>query len=488
MKLKRGIAFFLAASALVSLSACSSGTTTESASTAASSDESSVDDDIRNPVDVSDLSLGGLSEAENIEPAELTYLGSYNITTAGDVKPAYKYFNENYDCTIKCTIVGSDSISSRLTTAIASGESPDLIDYTENVFPLMMSKSMLTPLEDYMDLSAPQWAGLESYINKYKWGGHNYYYPWSYNVSPIFLMYNRGLFSELHIDDPKDLYDSGDWDWDSFKKCIQDFMDSDPDGKRQGLYGYTATAMFDSTGVPLIEIGEDGMLKSNLVNPNIERAANFLQDLKREGLALYPEGDYMNVDEGPLVEGLSAFQAMGEWKFAGYAQRMEEDPSLDFFLVPFPRDPQADEYYISMSTFGYMVPANAQHVEQAAVFINCCRLSKTDEALIETTKDSIMADKHYNEEQYEFILGFQQIENYHPIVDEPYGMDDTTADLIRQMIDNVVFQSGDETLNNKSWTQMREENSAVIDAQVAYYNDLISNKNGVAPSDDASEA
>ncbi|MCH5325093.1 MAG: extracellular solute-binding protein [Eubacterium sp.] len=480
MKLKRTLAAILAVSSVISLSACSSGTTstTQNTSSQEESSESSIDDDIRNPVDVNDLELSGLVEAEDIEPAELTYLGNYNITTAGDVKPAYKYFEENYGCTIKCKIVSSSAISERLTTMISSGESPDLIDYAENVFPLMMSKAMLTPLEDYMDMSAPQWAGLESYINKYVWGGHNYYYPWSYNVSPIFLMYNRGLFEELHIDDPKELYDEGKWDWDALKRCLQQFKDSQEG--REGIYGYTATAPFDSTGVPLIEINEDGMLQSNLVDPNIERAANFLQDLKREGLALYPEGGYQNVDEAPLVEGLSAFQAMGEWKFAGYAQRMQDDPSQNYFLVPWPKDPSADEYYIGMSTFGYMVPAGAEHVQQAAVFINCCRLSKTDEALVETTKDSIMKDKGYNEEQYEFILGFQQVQNFNPVIDEPYGMDDTTATIIRQMIDNVIFQGDDETLNSKSWTQMREENRNAIDAQVAYYNDLITNSNGVA--------
>lgn len=33
-----------------------------------------------------------------------------------------------------------------------------------------MSKNMYTPLEEYMNMSAPQWAGVESYINQYKWG------------------------------------------------------------------------------------------------------------------------------------------------------------------------------------------------------------------------------------------------------------------------------------------------------------------------------
>ncbi|MFR4023231.1 MAG: hypothetical protein ACLTZI_09655 [[Eubacterium] siraeum] len=64
-------------------------------------------------------------------------------------------------------------------------------------------------------MSAPQWAGVESYINQYKWGGKNYYYPWAYNVSPNFLVYNRGVFEQIGIEDPKELYDKGEWTWDT---------------------------------------------------------------------------------------------------------------------------------------------------------------------------------------------------------------------------------------------------------------------------------
>ena len=484
MKFNRAIAGILAVCSVISLSACSgSGTTQESQQQTTASDTSSVDDDIRNPVDVSNISL---EVTENdIEPAELSYLGVYDLTVAGDIKPAYKYFQENYDCSIKAKVVGSDAIQPRLTAMIASDESPDLIDYSENVFPLMMSKSMLTPLDDYIDLSSPQWSGLEQYINKYKWGGHNYYYPWNFTASPYFLIYNRGLFSELNLPDPKELYDSGDWDWDALKGILQDFVDSEEG--RNGLYGYTATSFFDSTGVPLISIDENGMLESNLVDANIERAANFMQDLKREELTITPT-DYINVSKEPIVEGMSAFQAMGTWIITDYSKLMTKDPSLDIFFVPFPRDPQADKYYVTMNAFGYLVPAGAKHVEQATVFINCCRLSKTDEALIETTKESIMKDKEYTEEQYDFLVGFENIAEYNGVVDEPYGMDTESADVLRQMIDNVVFTMGDTELNAKSWTQMREENSGVINAQVEYYNGLITNSNGMAPSDSSEAA
>ena len=473
---KRILAGIMAGTTALSFAAC----TTESSSSTSSSTESAnstyfttIDDEIENPVSIDNISIDA---GDKVEPAELIYLGCYDITTAGDVKPAYKYFSANYDCTIKCTIVGSLQILEKLTTAISSGDSPDLVDYADNTFPLIMSKNMYTTLDDYMDLSAPQWSGLEEYINKYKWNGKNYYYPWAYNVSPYFLVYNRGLYEELGIDDPKELYDEGNWTWDTMTDCIRKFIDSDVNGERTGLYGatsYAAQSIINSTGTPLISVGDDGKLVGNFDNANVDRAANFMQSLKKEGLASFQEG-VIDVDTVPIKDGTAAFQAMGEWIISGYARDMTKDDTLDYFFVPFPRDPSADDYYYSMTTFGYLVPAGSKYAKQASVFINCCRLSNTDEDLKATTKESIMKNKKYTDEMYDFLISFKEINNFKAIVDEPYGLDETTGQIIKDILGNTLFDLQNETYAGQSWTQMREANIGAINKQIDYYNGLLS--------------
>ena len=482
MKLKRILAGILAVSTVLTATACNGNTDsgTSSNSVPETTTETTIDDEIDNPVDIGNISVDA---GEKVEPATLMYMGNYDIRTAGDVKPAYKYFQENYDCDIEVTIVNFLQILEKLTAAISSGESPDLVDYQDNVFPLMMSKNLYTPLEDVMDLSAPQWSGLEDYINKFKWNGHNYYYPWSYDVSPYFLIYNRGLFEEIGIEDPKELYESGDWDWTTFKECCQKFVDSQ-DG-RLGLYGagqYSATSFIDSTGTPLLTIEDDGKLVCNLVNADVERATTFMSDLYKEGLAGFAE-NYMDVSEQPITEGLNAFQGMGGWIITNYAKRMvaaeKKGSSMDIFFVPFPRDPNADDYYYSMSTFGYLVPAGSKHVEQASVFINCCRLSVTDDALAETTKESIMKNKKYTEEMYEFMQQFKEVEKFNCIIDQPYGLDENTAEIIKGMLAAVLFNNYENFLD-MSWTQLREANSGAILQQVDYYNGLIQSGNAAS--------
>ena len=473
---KRIFAGLMAGTTALSFAACtteSSSSTSSSTVSANSTYFTTIDDEIENPVSIDNISIDA---GDKVEPAELIYLGCYDITTAGDVKPAYKYFSANYDCTIKCTIVGSLQILEKLTTAISSGDSPDLVDYADSTFPLIMSKNMYTPLDEYMDLSAPQWSGLEEYINNYRWNGNNYYYSWAYNVSPYFLVYNRGLYEELGIDDPKELYDEGNWTWDTMTDCIRKFIDSDVNGERTGLYGataYAAQSIINSTGTPLISVGDDGKLVGNFDNANVDRAANFMQSLKKEGLASFQEG-VIDVDTVPIKDGTAAFQAMGEWIISGYARDMTKDDTLDYFFVPFPRDPSADDYYYSMTTFGYLVPAGSKYAKQASVFINCCRLSNTDEDLKATTKESIMKNKKYTDEMYDFLIGFKEINNFKAVVDEPYGLDETTGQIIKDILGNTLFDLQNETYAGQSWTQMREANIGAINKQIDYYNGLLS--------------
>ena len=473
---KRIFAGLMAGTTALSFAACtteSSSSTSRSTESANSTYFTTIDDEIENPVSIDNISIDA---GDKVDPAELIYLGCYDITTAGDVKPAYKYFSANYDCTIKCTIVGSLQILEKLTTAISSGDSPDLVDYADSTFPLIMSKNMYTPLDEYMDLSAPQWSGLDGYINNYRWNGNNYYYPWAYNVSPYFLVYNRGLYEELGIDDPKELYDEGNWTWDTMTDCIRKFIDSDVNGERTGLYGataYAAQSIINSTGTPLISVGDDGKLVGNFDNANVDRAANFMQSLKKEGLASFQEG-VIDVDTVPIKDGTAAFQAMGEWIISGYARDMTKDDTLDYFFVPFPRDPSADDYYYSMTTFGYLVPAGSKYAKQASVFINCCRLSNTDEDLKATTKESIMKNKKYTDEMYDFLISFKEINNFKAVVDEPYGMDETTGQIIKDILGNTLFDLQNETYAGQSWTQMREANIGAINKQIDYYNGLLS--------------
>lgn len=460
-KFKKSLALLLCMATVLSMTACGDAGAGETSTT-----ETTIDDDIENSVDVGDISVDPGVKGE-IEPVELQYVGCYDLTKAGDVKPAYKYFQENYNCSIKVQIVGSMDIEETVSKLIVSDSAPDLVDKQDNTYPHWVSKNYYTALDDYMDLSAPQWAGLEKYINKYTWNGEHYYYPWSYDVSPFFLIYNRGIFEQEGIKDPKELYDEGNWNWNTFKDCMVQFMNND--SERTGLYGAIQTSFVDTTGTAFIEMGADGKLINNMRNASVERAQLFLEDLRKQGISKF-FGDYIDVNEEPIIDGKTAFQSMGGWIITNYARKMANNDSLDIFFVPYPQDPNADDYYLNMSTFGYLVPKGSKNIKQACVFINCARLSVTDESLATTTKESIMKNKKYTEEMYTFLQEFKKVDNFSCIIDEPFGFDTDTVTIVKDLLNKVAF---DHTEEQQTWTQMRETNYSIIQDKIDYYNAFI---------------
>lgn len=450
-------------------------TTTTSAAPAITT--TTIDDELENPVDISGIEID--FEAIKLENPRLTYLGNYDMTKAGDIKPAVKFYEAHYaegfeipegEKVITYENVAFDAIQDTLAAKIQADMSPDLVDKQDNTFPHWMSKNLYEDLTPYMDMTLPQWAGIQKYIDRYAWNGKHYYYPWNYDVSPEWLIYNRGLMEEMGLKDPKELYDEGNWTWDTFIDTVNQFVTKSTADYPIGLYGaYPLDNFISSTGTMLIGVGADGLIENNMRSTAVERAALFLEENIRRtgyGRANY-SSDFNNVSIEPVVNGFAAFQSMGGWVITNYFRNY---PETNTFIVPFPRDPQADEYYMRASSFGYLVPKGSKNVEGACCFINCCRMTITDPELAATTKESLMKNKKYTEEVYDFLNQFKSIENYNAIIDESYCFDKETKDLLQTMLVNVAF---DQSAEQQSWTTMREENYGLIQDLIDKYNALI---------------
>ncbi len=421
-----------------------------------------LDDDLKNPVDLSNVEIDKTTTLEN---PNITYLGFYDFRLSGDIKPAVKLFEETYGGTIEYYPTTWAERTDRLATLILSGDSPDLVDKDGNTFPHLMSLDMYEDLTDYIDLTLPQWKGMEDIVNSFTWDNKHYYYPWVAEASPYWLMYNGSLFEDYGIDNPNELYDAGNWTWDTYKSCMVNFVDNVPDALC-GYYGVNGFSIFDSTGVPVIGI-ENGKLVNNMRNQKIERAALFLEELRRDGLAYRGEGMY-GTEADPLLNGLSAFQGIGIWMYAGYCN---DHADSDIKIVPFPRDPAADDYYYSVSTFGYLVPRGSKNIEGAAAFINMIRLVQIDEELGAITKQSEMTEKGYTSEQYDYIKSFHDIGNFSFVNDIYEGFDADTNNAIADVVGNITFVTDE---NSESWAQLREEYEYLISEALNGYNSSLS--------------
>ena len=423
--------------------------------TSATTTTNTADDDIRNPVDIS-----GFVEEKTLEDPNLTYYGFYDMRVAGDIKPGVKLFEETYGGNIDYLQCTWAEHMDKLQTLIASGDSPDLVDKVDLTFPNLISKNVYEDLTDYIDLSQPHWAGYDQLVEQYTYNGLQCYYPFTANALPNCLIYNKTKFDSLGLDDPKEMYDTGNWTWDTFKETMINFMDRDPDAIG-GVYGLVSQDIIVTTGTPVIGM-DGGSIVNNVSSANVERATNYLMELRKENLAVRGEGMWSN-ESAPLATGKVAFLGVGQWKITDFCKDYTE---YEFGFVPYPRDPAADSYYYNTTSFGYMVPKGSDNVEGAAAFIDIMRQCGTDPELKAVVKESIMNDKQYSDEQYEFLTSFEAIESFDMVVNQYAGISSELTTVFDEMMTNLAFEQGD---NQKSWTQLRSEYEGIIESELSSF-------------------
>ncbi|MGN0595995.1 MAG: ABC transporter substrate-binding protein [Ruminiclostridium sp.] len=449
-RLKKAIAFLICIAAIQAFSAC--GNSTPSVTPA--SEETSITEVSEN------IRFAEIPENTDISGTTLKYFGSGDIAEEYSLKPAYSFFSQKYNAAIETEIAAEAEIMDKLSVYISSDKSPDLVDARDNTFPYYIAKNMYEPLDQYMDMTAPQWDGLSAFIENYSVGGKHYYYPCNYYVSPVLLAYDRGKFEELGIDDPYTLYHGDSWTWNSFYSCMSEFAEKCGVDNPFGVCGALNSSAICSTGKPLVGC-KKGQLVNNIGSSEIEKAQNFLQKLQSEGL--------WNQGGNRLIDGNTAFEAVENRCLVDFLSASNNDENADIFFVPFPRNSTNRNYYYQLDDFGYMVPSGSKNIQAACMFINCVRLTQTDDDLSEATKQSIMSQKNITDEQYQFWDSLHHPENYaNLVVDYSMGFDESTVnEIILPMLETAPL---DEAAENQTFAEIREAYSPLLQEAVESMN------------------
>lgn len=399
----------------------------------------------------------------------INYLGFYNPIEAGDIIPAWEYYKETYgfngEAEFNYIKNSYGTMREKLSALISSDDAPDLIDKMSDTYPLWISNNMFEPLDDYIDLTSEEWAPVAPYVENYSWNGKHYLYPWSVEAAPDMLIYNRTIFQQEGITEPLELYRSGDWNWNTMKDILVQFTSNRSD--RVGIYGSGVTTQFfmNTTGVAILGKSADGKMQNNLTDLNIDRAAAFVEQLRKEGLTKqFISADVtQDVEQSYLNNGDAAFHSGGKWLITGYFKNYDNE----FFAVPFPKDPESDTYYMRGLAFGYLVPRGAKNVQNAVNFISSNRMARYDDALKEKVFASTMDEKGYSQEMSDFLMEFYTVENYNLVIDEPFGFDADVNTALTGILDKIAFDQSQE----QTWNQMKMEVSDIFSTVIDSYND-----------------
>lgn len=315
---------------------------------------------------------------------------------------------------------------------------------------------MFEPFDDYLDFDSDLWSsGAKKLSDEHTLGGKHYVAVVSTDAGCV-CIYNKKTISENGLPDPAELLAEGNWNWDTFKDMCVEF--TDPENKKYGFDGWWFEInLLLTTGKPVIDM-KDGVITSNLMSAEMERAENFMLDMNKMQLPL-PKAEYNWVEQPQrIAEGTTLFYPCGVWAlYEADLSKFGEQGEIMF--VPMPKDPKADEYYLPSGVDAYALCKSAPNPEGAAAFMKCKLMAVGDEKTQEIAEKQYREDYGWTDEMIDMWHTTKELTNENPVIDFYAGTSSDIYDLVHNPIKDASY-------NGKEWSTTRDEISSAVQNEI----------------------
>lgn len=419
------------------------------------------------------------AEAVDVSGQTITWLADFDLNPAENEQRscAVALFEDVYGAKINFVSTTNQDKFTKLSEMINSGEEVDMFPYDASAFPIGVVKDQYQPLDPYFDIlgindNSGLWDDMLGTINKLEYDGQHYVIPYDLS-NPVVITYSRKLMKENKLDDPYELYLKGEWDYDVMMKMMKKFVDNNSGYTRYGINGSFGQSLLQCTGGTIVTY-EDGVFSNNIKSSEIESAGKFMQKLSEQNLV-----DRSYIGHFPM-DNSSLFFAMGSWSL-GESNAL--NPDSDLMIVPFPKSPDSDEYYITCDFNAKMLVKNSTKGEAVAAYIKCERLAATEEKYDSDRKKQALAVKKsasgkvksfITEEQYDALQSYLDTENFTPAFDFAYGMGEemNNQNSHRYASRGAANNIAEALLNGSvtSWKTLQDEQKKAIDNCVKEFN------------------
>ncbi|MGN0603401.1 MAG: ABC transporter substrate-binding protein [Oscillospiraceae bacterium] len=376
-----------------------------------------------------------------------------NPSTEGASKSvALEMFEQKYGGKIEWVPTTWEARFDDLTKKIIGGEGIDIFpgDDTSNL-PNGIIKDMFQPVDDYIDINSPVWQHVSQGMELFNFGGKHYEMVTSIAPWQV-VLYDKSTIEAQGFEDPWDLYEKGEWNWDTFKSMLYDFVD--PDASQYGLDGYwTEKALLLSAGVPMVGRSADGGVQSNINDPTVEMAMNFQYELNQNGMKFPREQFSWHEQPQMLGEGSQLFYIIGPWavRMAPEAWTICVEPE-NLGVAPVP-SPAGSDPYQDAQIKGYVLCKGAGNPQGAALFAECDILGSMDEGTIAISDRKAMDDFKWSQEIIDKMKEIEELTRQYPVIDLSAGCSKDIASLTTDGGDQMGMRAA---FDGTDWATMRE--------------------------------
>lgn len=414
--------------------------------------------------------LEGLPDIE-LENKEVNWLAHYamNPNTDQAASADLKLFELKYGGKVIDNVTTWNSRYTDLAKLVLAGNAPDCFPADDmDAFPKGAIREMFQPIDDYIDFDDALWSEVSTAADSFSIKDDHYVAVIEVQPS-IVCIYNKKTMEANGFDDPAELFANGEWTLDVFVQMCKDFVNADEEKySLDGFWYYDAIQQ--TTGVPMIELSDDGTLVSNLNDPKIEAVENVMYDLSKSEV-VWPRKDHnwetrCGNDGKGVGEGKTLFVPMGLWGLTGVPEVTAnwgdvEKGEVMFVPMPLNTDGGNETHWISSRVNGYLLCSGAKNPEGWAALMACKRACNLDEDIRELGENQLRNDYKWTEEMIDMKNTIYEMALETPVFEFHQGVTDELATLFANTICSATMNDGGE--GTKSWTQTVSENQGTVD-------------------------
>ncbi|MEJ6951461.1 ABC transporter substrate-binding protein [Natronospora cellulosivora (SeqCode)] len=198
---------------------------------------------------------------------------------------------------------------------------------------------------------------------------------------PFFGIYwNKTLFEEQGLPDLQEIYERGDWNWDTFLEvAIDGTRDTTGDGEidqygfvSHNWWGIQEKDWFVVNNAPLIR-DEDGRMVYGLDHPAAIETWEFLNEMHELGVASTQHGRW---GFNAFVDEEAVMVSTNPWGASGFPNQ-----EFDYGFVPMPKGPSAEEYVApSYQIWRWAIPVTTREDPEALMALHSALFMTSDDA------------------------------------------------------------------------------------------------------------
>lgn len=402
-------------------------------------------------------------EPADIRGMEIVWLSDYDLNAqVGQERPTpVALFEDLYGGKIRFVQTSLKNKYNTLSAMILAGDEVDMFEYEEGEFPKGVLSQQFQALDPYfrsMGMNYDIWENMEDIIESLEYKGEHYVIPYSFS-NPVVMTYSRKLIRDYGLDDPYELYQNDQWNWDTFMNIAESYRSKT--GK-PAVRGDLGNSLIHSSGYRLIGY-RNGKLVSNINHAPLRYAELFMQEIGRKSLYSTTWSDSYTTE--------TLFFVNNSWTLG---TSNVNNSGMDLMVVPVPKDPDVEGNYIICDLDAKLLVKNSTKGDAVATYIMCERIVASQPeykagakayATTPVTSSSGAVKSYITAEQYDALESFLDPAKVTPVFDYIWGMN-STADGIMESLSNTFLINGG---SENDWKNLRNSYYGAINEVINEY-------------------